>query len=83
MLPTVPTVPAPVLMPMTCRASPSASVSLSVMTLPLGLMPASLLSRPPASTAVAVSSLATGASLRPRMMILISARSFRPPWSVT
>ncbi|MNE05163.1 hypothetical protein D3C76_1476510 [compost metagenome] len=65
----------------TVRVSLSTSVSLAS-TLPLGFTPGTPLSMPPASTASALSSLATGAWLVPRMMMWISAWSFRPPRSV-
>ncbi|MNE60561.1 hypothetical protein D3C80_1557130 [compost metagenome] len=59
-------------------ATLSTSVSLSS-TLPLGSTPATLLLSPPASMATALSSLATGVSLRPLISTMISARSVRVP----
>ncbi|MNZ80611.1 hypothetical protein D3C78_992530 [compost metagenome] len=52
-------------------------------TLPLGLVPAVVLFKPPASTAMALSLLATGASLLPRMVMVNSAMSVAPAVSTT
>ena len=57
----------------------SRSTSLSLMsTLPVALLPAVPLAMPPASKAVPLSSLATGASLTPLMRMLRTAVSVKP-----
>ncbi|MNZ81577.1 hypothetical protein D3C78_1002490 [compost metagenome] len=85
-LPTLPAAPVslapPVRTPTTVSGLFSGSVSLAS-TLPPGLMPASALFRPPASTALPSSGLAVGVSLRPKMMMCSSAWSLRAPRSVT
>ncbi|MNE83180.1 hypothetical protein D3C80_1799730 [compost metagenome] len=55
----------------------STSVSL-VSRLPLGSMPGMALKVPPASTAMAVSSTATGLSLRPEMTMVSTAELVAP-----
>ena len=68
----------------TTRVSPLPALSTSlslVSTLPLPFAPAAPLAVPPASTAVALSSTPTGASLRPSMVMVSWAVSVRPPAS--
>ncbi|MNL34693.1 hypothetical protein D3C87_1566770 [compost metagenome] len=65
---------APVLTPVTVSCSPLRSGSVSLVSrLPVGSVPSRPLFRPPASMAVAVSAVATGASLAPWMVMVTLA----------
>jgi len=88
--PTVPDVPLPASVPvrtaLTALVSPLITLSTSVSlvnTLPLPFDPSVPLAIPPASTAVAVSSTPTGASLAPVTVMTSAAVSVRPAASVT
>ncbi|MCY1407152.1 hypothetical protein D9M71_224400 [compost metagenome] len=70
--------------PITLRASPKPSTSLSLAsTLPVGSEPRMALRMPPASMAKLLSLTATGVSLAPWMAIFRVARSSLPSASIT